>query len=79
MTAPDFAREPWKHPVVWKSHMVKMARGYPDGVAISIASCECGWAVCARENVAGHTAQTAAINDHWLAVIAEAEAEAVSA
>lgn len=41
--APDFDREPWKHPAVWKSHLVRNTRDYSDGVAFAAASCECGW------------------------------------
>lgn len=74
MSGIDFTREPWKHPACWKAHVVSMTRGYPDGVAISVASCECGWAASARATVEGHTAQTRAIHDHWHAMIAEAEA-----
>lgn len=79
MSAPDFAREPWKHPAVWKHHLVGMTHAYPDGVAISVASCECGWAACAPATVAGHVSQTTAIHDHWRGAIAEAEADAVPA
>lgn len=75
----DFQKYPYKHPAVWKWHLVKMTSGNVDGVAISTASSECGWIVCSRFNYRGHLAQSTAINEHWYAVIAEAEAEAVPA
>lgn len=76
MKQPDFAKEPWKHPAVWKSHMVKMTRDYLADVPSSVATCECGWTACVRVDSrgAGHVAIDDDINDHWLEAIAEAEA-----
>jgi hypothetical protein len=74
MSAPDFRKKPWTHPAVWPGHMVKMTRDYPAGVAVSVATCECGWVVCARVSGAGHVAQDDAVHEHWLDVIAEVEA-----
>lgn len=72
MSAPDYAKEPWKHPVVWKSHVVTMTRQYLCKVETTVATCECGWAACAK--LANYRSQDRAINDHWHSVIAEAEA-----
>ena len=72
--AVDLDKEPWKHPAVWKCHLVRMTTACPDGVFISVAACECGWIVCAKFGYDGHLAQTRAINGHWHCVIAEAEA-----
>ncbi len=55
---PDFNRHPYKHPAVWKHHLVKTASGRPDGVAITTASCECGWIICTKASFEGHLAQT---------------------
>lgn len=79
MASADFKKEPWKHPAVWKHHLVKRADAFPDGVHVDVASCECGWAASARFGFKGHLAQTQAIDDHWQCVIAEAESEAVPA
>ncbi len=34
--APDFDKEPWKHPAVWESHLVRNTRDYSDGVAFAV-------------------------------------------
>jgi len=74
MSAPDFAREPWKHPAVWPAHMVVMTRSYICDVAAGVATCECGWALCAKVGRgAGYVALDDAINDHWIEVIEAAE------
>jgi hypothetical protein len=74
MITPNYHKEPWKHPANWKSHVVTMTREYFCDVATSVATCECGWAACAR--LERYKAQDAAINDHWRSVIAEAESVA---
>lgn len=70
---PCFAKEPWKHPAVWKCHMVKKTSGNVEGVAITTAECECRWIITTRMTYAGHLSETAAINEHWRSVIADAE------
>lgn len=74
MKAPDFDREPWKHPAVWSGHIVRRTRDYPAGVAVSVATCECGWACCARvaRGGANEVAIDDATHDHWLEVIEQA-------
>ena len=79
MKTPDYRKEPWKHPAVWGAHVVKMTRDYPDRVTVSVATCECGWAVCARVSGAGHVSQDDAVHGHWLEIVAEAEASKVPA
>ena len=74
MSAPNFRKEPWKHPAVWNAHLVKMTRDYPARVAVSVATCQCGWVVCARVSGGGEVAVDDAVEGHWLGVIAEAEA-----
>lgn len=37
------------HPAISGKHVVTMTRAYPDGVAWSVATCQCGWT--ARELV----------------------------
>jgi hypothetical protein len=79
MSAPDFAKEPWKHPAAWKSHLVRRTRDYPPcGTWVTVATCECGWAACAKVvfGGAGERAVDAAVEDHWRDVIAQAEASA---
>ena len=74
---PDYRKEPWKHPAVWGAHVVKMTREYPAGGDVSVATCECGWAVCAltyTHRGTGLIAQDDAIHAHWIEVIAAAEA-----
>jgi len=56
-----------------------MTRDYPDRVTVSVATCECGWAVCARVSGAGHVSQDDAVHGHWLEIVAEAEASKVPA
>jgi nitrogen fixation protein FixH len=77
---------PWEHPVVRRDHVVSMTRDYPDGVAWSVATCQCGWT--ARETVAdqaaryraartnGKRASLDAVEAHWRDVIAQAEGAA---
>lgn len=72
MTAVSFAKQPWKHPAVWSGHVVRITGDTFAGVAISVATCECGWSVCAKATGAGHVAQDDATEDHWHSVIAEA-------
>jgi hypothetical protein len=76
MITPDYHSEPWKHPAVWRTHLVSRTRDGPAGV--SVATCECGWAACARSapGGAGERAVSAAVHDHWREVIAEAGAVA---
>jgi hypothetical protein len=76
LMAINFKKEPWKHPAVWPGHVVKMTRDYPAGVAVSLATCECGWAACAKVSGAGYVAQDDAVEAHWFEVIAAAESEA---
>lgn len=73
MTALNFKKQPWKHPAVWPAHLVRMTRDYPAGVAVGVATCECGWVVCAKATGAGYVALDDAVEAHWLEVIAEAE------
>lgn len=68
----DFAKQPWKHPVCWHSHLVRMTRDYPDGKPVSVARCECGWT--SRMPIGKPIEQEKAVNAHWLDVIAKAEA-----
>lgn len=77
MPMPNFKKEPWKHPAVWNAHVVKMTRDYPNGVVVSVATCECGWSVCSRvfeRRGPDYLARDDAVHEHWLGVIAEAEA-----
>jgi hypothetical protein len=68
--APDFDKEPWKHPVVWKSHLIRMTRDYPDGVAFAVATCECGWRFSVKvDGVESIKAREAAVHAHWHDVI----------
>jgi hypothetical protein len=67
---PDYADEPWKHPAVWKSHLVRMTCDYPESVPFAVASCECGWTF--REKIDGvksSKARFAAVRAHWHDVI----------
>jgi hypothetical protein len=75
VSKPDYPK-PWKHPACWNAHMVTMTRDHDAKGYISVATCECGWATCARLDRAGggYVAQDDAITDHWLSVIAEADA-----
>lgn len=67
---PNFDREPWKHPAVWKSHLVRMTRDYADGVAFAVASCECGWRSSTEiDGVKSIRARNAAVHAHWHDVI----------
>ncbi|WKA31570.1 hypothetical protein [Bradyrhizobium roseum] len=68
--------EPWKHPAVWPGHLVRMTREWFDGDAVNVATCECGWAACAKATGAGCVAQDDAIEAHWFDVISRAEADA---
>jgi hypothetical protein len=74
--APNYKKEPWKHRIVWESHLVRRTRDYHCDVASSVATCECGWAACVKVDSrgAGHVDLDDATHDHWLAAIAEAEA-----
>lgn len=76
MSAPDFNKDPWKHPAVWQSHAVRMTREENAGVEISVATCECGWAICARaqRGRVDFVARDDAVHEHWLSIVAEAEA-----
>lgn len=76
MITPDYHKEPWKHPACWNHHLVKMTRDYPAGVAVSLATCQCGWAACAKVGGAGagDRAVDRAVEDHWRDLIACAEA-----
>jgi hypothetical protein len=71
MTALNYKNAPWAHPAVWPTHLARTT--YAAGVAT--VTCECGWAVCARITSAGgfYVALDDAKEEHWLAVIAEAE------
>jgi hypothetical protein len=75
MITPDYHREPWKHPAVWKTHLVSRTRDGAAGITVSVGSCECGWAVCARSapGSAGERAVDAAVHGHWCDVIAQAD------
>jgi hypothetical protein len=74
--APNFKREPWKHPAVWPDHLVRQTRDCPANIAVSVATCECGWCACVKVDSKGpgHIALDDAIVAHWHSVIAEAEA-----
>lgn len=87
MKAPDYEKEPYRHPAVWKSHLVRMTRDYPAGEAWNVATCECGWSH--RELVTETAARWAAakkdgrdprredaVHAHWRHVITQAEAAA---
>lgn len=74
MITPDYHREPWKHPACWNHHLVRMTRDYPAGVAVCVATCQCGWAACAKVAGGGEVARDDAVEHHWHSVIAEAEA-----
>lgn len=73
MNAPDYNKEPWRHPRAWRGHVVRFTLGCDAGVEIRIATCECGWSVCTRLDH-GRAILDVAQNDHWRGVIAEAEA-----
>ena len=75
MITTDFNKEPWKHPAVWKSHVVTMTLQYLCNVQTRRATCECGWAACVRFD-RGPRGLDAAINAHWHEVITEAKSEA---
>jgi len=74
MITPDFHKEPWKHPAVWKSHVVTMTLQYLCNVPTHRATCECHWAACVRmdRGQRGRNDLDKAINAHWHSVIAEA-------
>lgn len=68
--APDFDKEPWKHPAVWKSHLVRMTRDYPDDIPYSVATCECGWQNRVKVNrLKSVKEQDASVHTHWHEVI----------
>ena len=68
--APDFDKEPWKHPAVCKSHLVRNTRDYPDGVAYSVAACECGWQLRVKvDGVKSAKVRDAAVHAHWHDII----------
>jgi hypothetical protein len=71
----DFSKQPWKHPAVWRSHMIEITRERSDngGPGISVASCECGWSSRIPLVGGGHVAQDNAINAHWHGVITAAD------
>jgi hypothetical protein len=75
MITPDYHNEPWKHPAVWRSHVVRMTRDCADGATFSVATCECGWTnrIKIERGGAGYVDQDDAVNAHWLATIAAAE------
>lgn len=74
MSKPDFTRQPWKHPACWNGHLVAMTRDWIDGVPWSVASCECGWRFSSPTRPLGPEQRDVAIHEHWLEVIATAEA-----
>jgi hypothetical protein len=71
--APNYKKEPWKHPAVWPGHLVKMTLDRSASVVVSVATCECGWTACAKATGASYMAQDDAVEAHWFDVIAEAE------
>jgi hypothetical protein len=71
----DFQKEPWRHPVAWKSHLVTMKRELICNVVSQVGTCECGWSIACRI-ADGVQPVSDAAHDHWRAVIAEAEASA---
>lgn len=75
MTAPNLAKQPWKHPAVWPAHLVRRSADVSKGVYVRTDTCECGWCACAAidRSGAGHVAQDDAVDAHWQSVIAEAE------
>lgn len=73
---------PWEHPAVSGKHVVSMTRDYPDGVAWSVATCQCGWtarelvsevsARWKRSEIDGTDPRDDAVYAHWRGVIAAA-------
>jgi hypothetical protein len=74
VSVPDFTKTPWKHPLVWQSHLVHVTRDYVDGASFNVATCECGWVNRVELGAAGAGQVDAddAVNAHWLGVIAAA-------
>jgi hypothetical protein len=77
ISPPDFYKEPFKHPAVWKSHLVRRVLGHVGGASVYIATCECGFAASAAINSAGSASLAIAVDEHWRDVIAAAEAAPV--
>lgn len=65
--------KPFDHPSVRGLHTVAMTRDYPDGKAVSVATCACGWCASAPATPEGYCAQDDAIEAHWFSIIAAAE------
>lgn len=74
MTAPDYSKQPWKHPVNWKAHVVSMTREIIDGVDHCVARCECSWSTTAALGTKqqGYVTRDDAIHAHWADNIAAA-------
>lgn len=89
MKTPDYQKEPFRHPAVWPSHLVRHTRDYPNGEAWNVATCECGWSH--RERVddtaarwkaakkAGTDPRNDAVCAHWRDVISRATTSVVPA
>jgi hypothetical protein len=80
VTALSYQKAPWKHPAVWPAHLIhtEMACSEIDGASIVTVICECAWSVCAKADRRGahFVALDDAKEDHWQAIIAEAESVA---
>ncbi len=74
MTAPDYAKQPWKHPACWTGHIISMTRETSNGAIWSVATCECGWTFRGEMELMGAERRDVEMHDHWLDVIAKAEA-----
>lgn len=66
----------WGHLAIAGKHVVSMTRDYPAGVTVSVATCQCGWACCAKVARGWDCYNDAAVEAHWRDVIAEAEGAA---
>jgi hypothetical protein len=72
------APRPWQHPAVVGKHLVCMTRDYPEGVPVSVATCQCGWVhrMPAAELAKDPPLGDRAVEAHWYDVIDAAEGEA---
>lgn len=68
------SRRLWEHPAIAGLHVVSMTRDYPDGVAWTVATCQCGWT---DQQIVPHRRTdkppSDAVDAHWRDVIAKAE------
>jgi hypothetical protein len=64
----------WEHPAIHGKHVVSMRREYEGDRALAAAHCMCSWSFRADVIDGGAEKRSAAVDEHWRQVIAQAEA-----